>query len=113
MPASIAIPYDMYESHTHLLCVIPMGGVDKSSVMIKLRDHALHINATRHKPDLDHDFVRIQHECYWWSISCIIDLPTRIDYDGIESTLSSENILSIMIPKKSPPDSDIPVAIEK
>ncbi|USN57187.1 MAG: hypothetical protein H6766_01645 [Candidatus Peribacteria bacterium] len=61
---TIAIPYDVYESQTHLLCFIPMGGVDKTSISIKLRDYALHISATRNSPDTDDGFVCIQHECY-------------------------------------------------
>lgn len=113
MSKTIAIPYDVYESETHLLCIIPMGWVEKSSVSIKLRDYALHISATRNHPDTDNEFVCIQQECYRWAITCAIDLPTRIDYDGIESTLSKENILSILIPKKSPTNTDVPIVIEK
>jgi HSP20 family molecular chaperone IbpA len=64
MSKNIAIPYDVYESETHLLCIIPMGGVDKSSVHIKLRDYALHIDATRNQPEMNDSFVNIQHECY-------------------------------------------------
>lgn len=113
MPKKIAIPYDVYESETHLLCIIPMGGVNKSSVRIKLRDYALHITATRNQPEISNSFVNIQQECYRWAISCVIDLPTRIDYDGIKSTLSRENILTILIPKKVQNDADVPVMIER
>jgi HSP20 family molecular chaperone IbpA len=64
MSRTIAIPYDIYESEDHLMCLIPMGGVAKSSVKINLSDYTLHVHAERHRPDTTDTFIQLQQECY-------------------------------------------------
>lgn len=107
----MSIPYDLYESQHEIVVVLPLGGVKKDSITLKLKDHNLCILWERNSPIVREDCVSVIQECFWGDIECIIQLPPTITYNTIHSSLSKENILTIIIPKNFIPDA-IPVTIE-
>lgn len=99
------IPYDMYESSQELLIIIPLGGVKKDSLQLKIQDYRLEIRWERIIWEYKQNLVPVKEECYWGSIHQIIDLPPQVYFDKIHSTLTPENILQIIVPKALIPDS--------
>ncbi len=108
----IAIPYDIYESQHEIIFIIPLGWVQKESIELKIIDYILHITGERTYGVLREDCTPIQQDCYRWPINITIDLPMNITYKKMHSILSKENILTIVIPKNTIPDS-IDIQIEE
>ena len=46
------IPYDMYESSQELLIIMPLGGVKKESLSLKIEDYKLLIEGERSNPEV-------------------------------------------------------------
>lgn len=107
----MSIPYDLYESQHEVVIIMPLGWVKKDSIALKLRDYNLFISWERNSPIVREDCVSVIQECFWWNIECLISLPPTITYSTIHSSLSKENILTIIIPKNFIPDV-IPIEIE-
>ena len=106
------IPYDMYESSQELLIIIPLGGVKKESLSLKIEDYKLLIEAERSNPEVKENLVSIREECYRGKLHQIIDLPAQIYFEKIHSKLTPENTLQIIIPKALVPEK-IVVEIEE
>ena len=106
------IPYDMYESSQELLIIMPLGGVKKESLSLKIEDYKLLIEGERSKPEVKENLVSIREECYWGRLHQIIDLPAQIYFEKIHSKLTPENTLQIIIPKALVPEK-IVVEIEE
>lgn len=106
------IPYDMYESPQELIIIIPFWGVDKESIKISIKYETISITGKRLQPKLRNDFHLIQQQCFRWDVELFIDLPPHANYKQMNSNLSKENILTLIIPKNLIPDS-IPVHIEE
>ncbi len=108
-----AIPYDIYESPHEIAIILPLGGVDKKSIHVWFDDESgLRIQWERTHKKLRDDCICVQQSCYRWTIDLTIDLPPHISYSHIHSSLSSDNILTIVVPKNTVPET-IPVTIEK
>ena len=106
------IPYDMYESSQELLIIMPLGGVKKESLSLKIEDYKLLIEGERSNPEVKENRVSIREECYWGKLHQIIDLPAQIYFEKIHSKLTPENTLQIIIPKALVPEK-IVVEIEE
>ena len=106
------IPYDMYESSQELLIIMPLGGVKKESLSLKIEDYKLLIEWERSNPEVKENLVSIREECYWGKLHQIIDLPAQIYFEKIHSKLTRENTLQIIIPKALVPEK-IVVEIEE
>ncbi|MBB1557614.1 MAG: Hsp20/alpha crystallin family protein [candidate division SR1 bacterium] len=106
------IPYDMYESSQELLIIMPLGGVKKESLSLKIEDYKLLIEGERSNPEVKENLVSIREECYWGKLHQIIDLPAQIYFEKIHSKLTPENTLQIIIPKALVPEK-IVVEIEE
>ena len=106
------IPYDMYESSQELLIIMPLGGVKKESLSLKIEDYKLLIEGERSNPEVKENLVSIRGECYWGKLHQIIDLPAQIYFEKIHSKLTPENTLQIIIPKALVPEK-IVVEIEE
>lgn len=106
------IPYDMYESSQELLIIMPLGGVKKESLSLKIEDYKLLIEGERSNPEVKENLVSIREECYWGRLHQIIDLPAQIYFEKIHSKLTAENTLQIIIPKALVPEK-IVVEIEE
>lgn len=98
------IPYDMYESSQELLIIMPLGGVKKESLSLKIEDYKLLIEGERSNPEVKENLVSIREECYWGKLHQIIDLPAQIYFEKIHSKLTPENTLQIIIPKALVPE---------
>lgn len=108
----IDIPYDMYESSQEILILMPLGGVKKESLTLKIEDYRLFVKGERVKNTTKENLLPVQEECYWGEISQVIDLPPQIYFEKIHSKLTPENTLEIIIPKVIIPEK-IEVKIEK
>jgi hypothetical protein len=106
------IPYDMYESSQELLIIMPLGGVKKESLSLKIEDYKLLIEGERSNPEVKENLISIREECYWGKLHQIIDLPAQIYFEKIHSKLTPENTLQIIIPKALVPEK-IVVEIEE
>lgn len=98
------IPYDMFQSPQEIVIIMPLGGIEKSSLKLSIDNYKLNIKWERRKPILKEDFVSLKEECYRWPIIQQIDLPSQVYFDKIHSKLSSDNILTIIIPKAIIPE---------
>ena len=96
---SITVPMDIHESPTEMVVVLPLWGVQKNSVSLKCEENLLHIIWKREKPEIKSSLVPLQEQCFWWIFEREISLPENTAFDRIQSELSSENILTIIIPK--------------
>lgn len=105
------IPYDMYESDQELVLIIPFGWVEKESITISIQYETITISGKRKIPTLREWFRTIQQQCFRGDINFTLDLPPHANYKQMNSNLSKENILTLIIPKNLIPDS-IPVHIE-
>ena len=106
------IPYDMYESSQELLIIMPLGGVKKESLSLKIEDYKLLSEGERSNPEVKENLISIREECYWGKLHQIIDLPAQIYFEKIHSKLTPENTLQIIIPKALVPEK-IVVEIEE
>ncbi len=106
------IPFDVYESPQELVIILPLGGVKKNSLEVKIEDYRVVIRGVREKIKMKASFSSLKEECYWGKIEKKIDLPPQVYFDKIHSKLSPENILEIIIPKSKIPDK-ISLEIEK
>lgn len=106
------IPYDVYQSPQEMVVIMPLGGVDKKSITINLKDYRLHITGERIQHNFKEDIIPLKQECYWGPIQVVIDLPSQVYFDKIHSKLTTENILEIIIPKTLMPEK-IALEIEK
>ncbi len=95
----LSIPYDMYESPDEIFVIVPLWGVDKSSLRLTIQDYQLHIAGVRNKIVIKESLSPIKEQCYWWAIQQSIDLPNHVYFDKIHSKLTPDNILQIIIPK--------------
>lgn len=102
----------MYESSQELLIIMPLGGVKKESLSLKIEDYKLLIEGERSNPEVKENLVSIREECYWGKLHQIIDLPAQIYFEKIHSKLTPENTLQIIIPKALVPEK-IVVEIEE
>jgi hypothetical protein len=50
------------------------------------------------------DLVPLEENCYRGEIKTVIDLPPTVYFKDIHTTLSPENILTIIVPKNIEPD---------
>ncbi len=100
----IQIPYDLYESPEEFVLAIPLWWVKKDSIVLKLKDYQLTLTARRYKLWLKDNLVPLEENCYRWEIKTKIDLPPNIYFKDIHTTLSPENILTILIPKNIEPE---------
>lgn len=105
------IPYDVYESTKELVILIPLWGVKKESLQIKIEDYKLIVQGERAIIKKKDTLVPLKEECYRWMIYQSIDLPSQVYLDTIHSRLSPENILEIIVPKVLIPES-IDIKIE-
>jgi len=111
MKNKIQIPRDAYQSENELLIIIPLWWVAKDSIKIKISENTLHIFWYRKNIKIWENFGVLEKNCYRWDIQTNIDLPDGLYFENIKSTLSPENILTIIIPKIIEPD-DIYINIE-
>lgn len=106
------IPYDMYDSSQEIVIILPLGGVKKESLQIKIEDYRLLIEWERTFLSLKENLIPIKEDCYWGKISQKIDLPSQVYFEKIHSKLSPENILTIIVPKAYIPE-NITLTIEE
>ncbi len=99
-----AVPYDMYESPQEVLILVPLGGVKKESVEVKIEDYKLSIKGMREKRILKETCLAVQEECYRGPIRLTIDIPPQVYFDRIQSKLTFDNVLEIIIPKALVPE---------
>lgn len=104
MESRINIPYDIYESPSEMVIIMPLGGVKKESLDISIDDYRLVIVWTREKIQLKDDCVPLKEECYRWNIKQKLDLPPQAYFDKIHSKLTSDNVLKIIVPKSIVPE---------
>lgn len=104
MQEKIEIPYDIYESPNEVVIIMPLWGVKKESLELKVEDYRLVIRWVREKIALRDDFIPLKEECYWWDINLVIDLPPQSYFDRIHSKLTSDSILQVVVPKAIVPD---------
>jgi HSP20 family molecular chaperone IbpA len=107
----IQIPYDIYESDKEIVIIMPLGGVEKKSVKVNIKEYKFYVTANRKKIKLRDDLLPLEEQCYWWEIKTVIDLPPTIYFKDIKTLLSLENVLQIIIPKNIEPK-DIEVQIQ-
>lgn len=107
----IDIPVDVYDSPQEFVIVMPLGGVQKDSVSLSLDNTTLKIMWKRVSPQMKDTLVPKKLWCFWWEFSKIVPLPTNSYFNNIHSNLSSENILTVIVPKVIVPE-EIIVNIE-
>lgn len=104
MKESVSIPMDIYESSKEIVIVIPLGGVERSSIDLQLEDYKLILKWTRTKPALKESFHSIKEECFWGEFRHEIQVPPTLYFEHIHSKLSNENVLTIILPKALMPE---------
>lgn len=102
----IQIPRDVYESPREVVIIMPLGGVNKKSLNIDFvkADYMLIISGKRTEPKVKGDLQPVQQECFWGEFTVEVQLPPDITVDRIHSSISSENILQIIVPKALVPE---------
>lgn len=98
------IPYDIYESNKEILIIIPLGGVKKDSLSIRIENYRLFVEGERVFLQTKETLIPLKESCYRGKISQVIDLPSQVYLDTIHSKLSPENILEIIVPKVLVPE---------
>jgi HSP20 family molecular chaperone IbpA len=101
----VDIPYDLHETLMELVVVMPLGWVKKESIVLTWEWKHILVSADRPQPH----FTTVVHShiahAYWWTFAQRIHLPDiSIAYDKVVSSLSPENILTILIPKILQPE---------
>jgi len=105
MKDAVTVPMDIYDSPQEMVLILPLGGVEKSSVSLQLLWNRLVISGKRVQPSLKESLTPMQEHCFWWDFSSDVDLPANAAVDRIWSELSPENILHIVVPKIITPES--------
>ena len=105
------IPYDVYESETEIVVILPLWWVHKDSLDVKLEKNTLLISWQRKRPELKDDLVAQKQECYWGPFNAEIHLPLTVYFDKIKPILTAENILIITVPKYKLPE-DVKLNVE-
>ncbi|HMY80627.1 MAG TPA: Hsp20/alpha crystallin family protein [Candidatus Absconditabacterales bacterium] len=100
----VDIPMDMYESSKELVVIMPLAGVERTSLEMRLDDYKLLISGKRNMPKLKEDLMSVKGDCYRGEFSQQIDLPIGVYLDRIHSKITQDNILFIVIPKIQTPD---------
>ncbi|HMT00992.1 MAG TPA: Hsp20/alpha crystallin family protein [Candidatus Absconditabacterales bacterium] len=100
----IQIPFDVYESTKEIVLVIPLGGVEKKSIKLEFEDYKLILSGERKSPKLKEDFQALKQDVYRGEFKQEIQVPPNIYFDRIQSKLSADNILTIIIPKALIPE---------
>jgi len=95
----IDIPVDLYDSPQEFVVVMPLWGVQKSSVHLYLEKDILVIIGERKVPTLKKNLTQTMGSCFRWSFQRKIKLPGSVAFDRIHSQLTSENILVVVVPK--------------
>ena len=95
----IDVPMDIYESQEEIFIVVPLWWVKKDSIEIFLEQTKLLIIWNRKSPEIKENMSSLQQECYWGEFNKYIDLPQNVYFQDIESKLTDENILQIIVPK--------------
>lgn len=95
---------DVYESPRELVIMIPLGWVQKKSVELFFEDYKLIISGKRVQPKVKDDLRPLQQECYRGEFRQEVELPPYIYFDRIQSTISTENVLQIVVPKSLLPE---------
>ncbi|PJA48058.1 MAG: hypothetical protein CO170_03805 [candidate division SR1 bacterium CG_4_9_14_3_um_filter_40_9] len=98
------IPYDIYESPQEVVIVLPLGGVQKDSVKLSIKNYRLIISGKRAKPTVKENLLPLKEECYRGNIEQVIDLPPQVYFDKIHSKLTPDNTLQIVVPKALIPE---------
>ncbi|GHV28130.1 hypothetical protein FACS1894176_10510 [Bacteroidia bacterium] len=98
------IPYDIYESPQEVVIILPLGSVKKESVEVKIADYRILIKGVREKPKLKSSCLPVQEECYRGPIELVIDIPPQVYFDKINSKLTLDNTLQIIVPKALVPE---------
>lgn len=104
MVQTIDIPVDLYDSPQEFVVIMPLGGVEKASIQLRIEGDELIVQGERKMPELKMTLVHTSGSCYRWGFSSRIKLPTSAAYDRIHSQLSPENILTIIVPKVMVPE---------
>lgn len=99
-----SIPYDCYESPQEIVIIMPLGGVEKNSLEVKIENYRILIKGERKKAEIREDLIPVQEECYWGPIILEIDLPPQVYFEQIHSKLSKNNTLQIIVPKARIPE---------
>ncbi len=100
----VQIPMDVYESPREIVIIIPLGGVQKKSVEMYFEDYKLIITGKRTQPKIKEDLLPLQQDCYRGDFQQEVQLPPHIYFDRIQSSISTENILQIIVPKSLIPE---------
>lgn len=67
-------------------------------------DYKLIISGKRVSPKIKDDLVPLQQECYRGEFKQEVQLPPYIYFDRIQSSISADNILQIIVPKSLAPE---------
>ncbi len=102
--SGVQIPMDVYESPREIVIIVPLGWVQKKSVEMYFDDYKLIITGKRTQPKIKEDLSPLQEECYWGDFHQEVQLPPHIYFDRIQSSISPENVLQIVVPKSLRPD---------
>lgn len=104
MQDKISVPMDVYDSPQEMCIIMPLWWVEKSSVHLQLFWLRLQITGERKKPQIKQALQPMQESCFRWVFTKEIDLEANVAFDRIWSELSTENILTIVIPKIISPE---------
>lgn len=102
--SAVQIPMDVYQSPREIVIIIPLGGVQKKSVEIYFEEYKLIITGKRVQPKIKDDLLPLQQDCYWGEFRQEVQLPPHIYFDRIQSSISTDNILQIVVPKSLIPE---------
>lgn len=100
----VEIPTDVWESPQEIVVIIPLGGVEKSSLKVALKNQKIVIEGVRKKPKIEDKFKPILQECFWGPFFKEITLPLNVYFDKIVVQLSADNVLKIIVPKIAIPN---------
>lgn len=104
MYQSVDIPVDLYDSPQEFVVIMPVGGVEKTTVQLRIEWGELVIQGERKMPELKMTLVQTSGSCYRWGFSRRVKLPANAAFDRIHSQLSPENILTVIVPKVIVPE---------
>lgn len=78
--------------------------MQKKSVEMYFEDYKLIISGKRNQPKIKDDLLPLQQDCYWGAFQQEVQLPPHIYFDRIQSSISAENVLQIIVPKSLIPE---------
>ncbi len=93
-------PVDIYETHTHIIVLVEIAGVQEGELSIIFNKDILTINGTRLFPIEEKRAVH-QIEIPFGEFSCEIALPSLINEENIEASYRN-GFLRIDLPKATP-----------